>query len=105
MKRWKAFLCWFRGHNHQQIVDYDARRVFQCCTKCGHSFQYDFEAALGPTWIGFCDTAHRCPLCFGWKPRDWDRCAHEICDINPDGPLRLKPDGSLGHDLDSRRSG
>lgn len=104
MSRWKAFfeLCWLFGHDHQPVVDCDARRAFTRCTGCGHSFQYDFQAALGPDWIGFCDPPHRCPLCFGWKPRDWDRCSNEICALNPDGPLRLRPDGSVGHDLDAR---
>lgn len=104
MNRWKAFfgLCWLRGHDHQQIVDYEARRVFMLCTRCGHEFQYDFQAALTPEWIGFRMEGHRCPLCGGWKPKDWDRCAIEICEMNPDGLLRLNPDGTIGPRLDSR---
>lgn len=104
MNKWKAFfeLCWLRGHDHQPIVDCDVRRAFERCAKCGHEFQYDFEAALGPTWIGFCDPAHSCELCMGWKPRDWDRCANEVCTLNPNGRLRLRPDGSAGFNLDGR---
>lgn len=106
MKWWKAFLgfCWLRGHDHQPTVDCDAHRAFNRCTRCGHEHQYDFQRALGPNWIGFCDPSHRCPLCFGWKPREWDRCANEICSLNPDGMLRMRSDGSVGHDLDSRRA-
>lgn len=107
MKGWRTFfhLCWFFGHAHEQIVDCDKRRSFQRCTKCAHEFQYDFQAALSPDWIGYCDDAHRCPLCFGWKRKDWDRCANEVCEINPNGPVYLMPDGTAKHDLDSRASG
>jgi hypothetical protein len=101
---WKTFRCWWFGHDHEQIVDYDARRVFQRCVKCGHEFQYDFQAQLTPQWIGFCDPPHTCPLCMGWKPRHWDRCANEVCEINPNGPLRLTPDGGLDFDLDARNT-
>lgn len=103
MNWWRAFfnLCWLRTHDHQTIVDCDARRAFQCCTNCGHSFQYDFQAELPKNFIGFIDKAHSCGLCGGWRPRDWDRCANEICTLNPDGPLRMRPDGSIGHNLDS----
>lgn len=97
-------LCWLRGHDHQLVVDCEARRSFQRCTRCEHTFQYDFQAALSRDWIGFIDKVHSCKLCGGWKPNDWDRCANEICSLNPDGPLRIRPDGSVGHDLDSRRS-
>lgn len=102
MSRWKAFVCWLGGHNERLIIDYDARRSFNRCTECGYEFQYDFQKALGPDWIGFCADGHRCPLCFGWKPKDWDRCANEICTLNPNGRLRLRSDGSMGYDLDSR---
>lgn len=104
MNRWKAFfnLCWLVGHGHEQIVDCDARRSFNRCTKCGHEFQYDFQACLSPEWIGFCDKQHSCPLCMGWKPKKWDRCANEICTLNPNGPLRLLPDGNVNYDPDSR---
>jgi hypothetical protein len=104
VNRWKAFfgLCWLRGHDHEQIVDCDARRAFNRCKACGHEFQYDFQEALPPYWIGFCDKAHSCPLCMGWKPKDWDRCANEICAMNPDGPLYRNSDGTVGPRLDSR---
>lgn len=105
MSLWKAFfkLCWLLSHNSEQIVDCDERRVFQRCVKCGHEFQYDFQAEMSPHWVGFCDKAHTCLLCGGWKPKDWDRCANEVCDLNPNGPLWLTPDGNLDYDLDSRR--
>lgn len=104
MKWWKKFanFCWLRGHAHQPIVDCDSRRAFHRCMKCGHEFQYDFEAAITPEWIGFCDKDHSCKLCLGWKPRDWDRCGNEICTLNPNGPMRLLPDGEVWYDLDSR---
>lgn len=104
MSWWKAFFefCWLRGHDDHQIVDCDARRVFYRCRRCGHEFQSNLQAALTPNWIGFCDPAHRCQLCFGWKPKDWDRCANEICMMNPEGPLHLHPDGTIGPRLDSR---
>jgi len=101
LKWWKEFCCWLRGHDDVLILDCDARRSFNRCTRCGYEFQYDFQAALKPDWIGFCDPPHQCPLCFGWKPRDWDRCAQEVCEINPDGMMRLQPDGSFGPNLDS----
>lgn len=104
MSRWKAFfnLCWLFGHHHEQVIDCDARRASQRCVKCGHEFQYDFQKQLTPEWIGFCSDGHRCPLCMGWKPRDWDRCGNELCTLNPNGPMRVLPDGNLGFDLDSR---
>lgn len=106
MKWWKALvsLCWLRGHDHHQIVDHDARRAFQLCTKCGYSFQYEFQASLTPNWIGFCDHDHSCELCMGWKPRDWDRCGNEVCLLNPNGPIRFLQNGEIGYDLDSRGS-
>lgn len=100
MKRWKAFLCWLSGHDHEQIVDYDIPKAFQRCRRCGHEFQYDFQSALTRKWIGFCDEAHTCKLCFGWKPREWDRCANEICELNPDGALHFNTDGTMGPRLD-----
>lgn len=102
--RWKALfhLCWLFGHDHKTIVDCDARRSFNCCIRCGHEFQYDFQVFLPPDWIGFCDDEHRCPLCSGWKPRGYDRCGHEICIVNPDGPLHRCPDGTVRHKLDGR---
>lgn len=104
MKWWKDFLslCWLRGHDHEQVVDCDARRAFQLCGRCGHEFQYDFQAGLSPGWVGFCDEDHSCELCMGWKPRGWDRCANEVCLLNPNGPLSLLPDGEVGYDLDGR---
>lgn len=106
MNIWKALfnLCWLKGHDHEQIVDCDARRSFNRCTRCGHEHQYDFQATLSPNWIGFCDPPHRCPLCLGWKPPDWDRCANEICSMNPNGPIKLRSDGTVGYDLDTRQS-
>lgn len=105
MNRWKALfhLCWLFGHDHQSIVDCDARKSLQRCGRCGHSFQYDWEAVLSPDWIGFCDDAHRCPLCMGWKPRNWERCGNEVCELNPNGPPHLMPDGSARHLLDGPR--
>lgn len=104
MSKWKAFfgLCWCFGHDHQQVVDCEERRAFQKCSRCGNEFQYDFQAWLPPEWIGFCDPDHTCPLCFGWKPKAYDRCANEICSINPDGLLKFHPDGTLRPDLDGR---
>lgn len=98
-RRWAAFfnLCWLFGHDAVPVVDCDSRRAFNRCAKCGRETQYDFEAALTPDWIGFVDDAHCCPLCMGWKPADWDRCANEVCGLNPDGPLHLMPDGSARH--------
>lgn len=106
MNLWRAFfhLCWLSGHDHQPVVDCDKRRSYQCCTKCGHEFQYDFQRTLSPEWIGFCDKDHSCALCMGWKPRDWDRCANEICALNPNGPLKLRPNRTVGYDLDVRQS-
>lgn len=100
--RWKYLfhLCWLTGHEHEPILDCDVRKSFSRCSRCGYEFQYDFQVALPPEWIGFCDEAHRCPLCMGWKPRGWDRCANEICEMNPDGPLHLMPDGTVKHWLD-----
>lgn len=97
--RWKALfhLCWLFGHKYRDIVDCDSRRVFNRCAQCGREAQYDFEAALSPDWIGFCDETHRCPLCLGWKPRNWERCGNEICELNPNGPVYLMPDGSARH--------
>lgn len=97
---WAALsnLCWL-WHQDDQVVDCDARRVFQRCSACGRESQFGFQAALGPNWIGFCDEVHRCPLCTGWKPRGWGRCGNEICVLNPNGPLFLMPDGSGRHFL------
>ena len=102
VQRWKTFLCWLGSHDHQCVIDCDARKSFQRCTRCGYEFQYDFQVALTPAWIGFCMDGHRCPICGGWKPKDWDRCANEICEMNPDGPLRVHQDGTIGPMLDSR---
>lgn len=100
--RWASFfqLCWCFGHDDFPIVDSDARRSFHRCRRCGREAQYDFEAEIPSNWIGFIDDVHRCPLCLGWKPKDIDRCANEICDLNPNGPLRIMPDGSVRHMLD-----
>lgn len=102
MNRWKALfhLCWLLGHHHQLILDFDARKSFNRCSKCGDEFQYDFQRALTPDWIGWCDRLHSCPLCMGWKPKDWDRCGNEICKLNPNGPLRKLPGGHVGYLLD-----
>lgn len=102
--RWKAFfhLCWLLGHEGQPVVDCDARKSFTRCPRCECEFQYDFQAALSPDWIGFCDEAHRCPLCMGWKPKDWSRCANEVCALNPNGFLHQMQDGTVKYRLDSR---
>ena len=103
--RWDALfnLCWLMGHDPIPVLDCDARKAFNRCLKCRRETQYDFEALLTPDWIGFVDPPHRCPLCFGWKPREWERCANELCELNPDGPLHLMPDGTAKHLLDGPR--
>jgi hypothetical protein len=62
--------------------------------------QYDFERGMSPEWIGFCDEAHKCPLCMGWKPRGWERCGVEVCKLNPNGKIYLTPDGGGEYRLD-----
>ena len=95
--KWKALLelCWLLGHEEQQIVDHDARRVFGRCLKCGREAQSSFQASLHADWIGFCDEAHRCPLCSGWKPRGWNRCAGKVCLLNPEGVTRLEEESAF----------
>jgi len=93
-------LCWLRGHGYSQIVDCDQRRVYEKCVVCGHEMQYDFERGMSPEWIGFCDEAHKCPLCMGWKPRGWERCGVEVCKLNPNGKIYLLPDGGGEYRLD-----
>lgn len=101
---WRALfhLCWLFGHGEEHVVDCDARRSFNRCIRCGREWQYEFQENISPDWIGFIDEIHRCPLCLGWKPRSWDRCQNEICELNPDGPLHLLPDGTVTHDPDAR---
>jgi len=93
-------LCWLRGHRYSQIVDCDQRRVYEKCVVCGHEMQYDFERGMSPEWIGFCDEAHKCPLCMGWKPRGWERCGVEVCRLNPNGMMYLKDDGQAEFRMD-----
>ena len=91
MNRLKAFfhLCWVLGHDHEPIVDTEARRAFNRCTRCGHEHQYDFQASLPLEWIGFASGDNKCPLCMGWKPKAWKFCSSGYCELNPKGPIRL----------------
>jgi hypothetical protein len=83
-------VCWIVGHDHNTVVDYEARRTYERCRRCGHTFQYDFEENLSSDWIGYCDTDHPCPVCLGWKPKEWKMCSSTYCKVNPPEIRRIQ---------------
>lgn len=79
----KKLLCKLLGHRHGElVVDCQRRKAFHPCARCGDEFQYDFEREIDPRWIGFAHGENQCPLCLGWKSKDWLRCGKQFCIMN-----------------------
>lgn len=88
--------------NDRTVVDCENLSIYLLCDTCGKKTQLDFHYALegNKNWIGFQSGENKCPLCMGWKKKAWSRCAIEVCELNPEGPIYPMPDGSWGHRLD-----